>query len=76
MKTKKLREILKENRGSIPTKFSILHLFIKLEYQRWYPIRANIQPFYLLISQGNYLITIFMNINENIRNERESFTES
>ena len=42
------------------------------EYQPWYQINAEVQPFYIMIKYANYLITNFMNITENIRNERKS----
>ena len=35
-------------------------------------IYAEVQPFYLMIKYTNYLIIIFIKINENIRNERKS----
>ena len=37
------------------------------------PNKVRYQPFYLLIRYANCLIIIFMNINENIRNERKSW---
>ena len=38
----------------------------------WYQIYAKVKSFYLMIKYANYQIIIFMNINENIRNERKS----
>ena len=35
-------------------------------------LSAKEQPFYLMIKYANFLIIIFMNINENIRTERNS----
>ena len=33
----------------------------------WYQIEAKINPFHLMVTFANYLICIFMNINENIK---------
>ena len=37
-------------------------------YQTWYTMKAKTQPFYSVVGYVNYLIHIYMNINENIRN--------
>ena len=54
----------------MPTKCLLLP--IVPEYKTWYQIYAKVQPFYLMIKYVNDLNIIFMNINENIRNERKS----
>ena len=56
--------------SGVPRKFLIFQLVIALENQTWYQTDAKIQTFNLLIRYANYLIIIFMNINENIKNER------
>ena len=56
----------------MPTKCLLFQLPLALEYQTWNQIYAKLQQFYLMIKYANYLIIIFMNINENIRNERIS----
>ena len=54
----------------MPSKCLLFQLPIALEYQTWNQIYAKVQPFYLMIKYTKYLIIIFININENIRNER------
>ena len=54
----------------MPTK--CLLLSIASTYQTWYQIYAKVQPFYLMIKYANYLIIIFMNINE-ILEMRENY---
>ena len=54
------------------TQFLIFHLPIVLEYQKWYEINAKMQPEYIMVLYLNYLIIIFMNIKENIRDMRKS----
>ena len=66
------RKIREKSRG-VPRKFLIFQLVIALESQTWYQTEAKIPTFNLLIKYANYLIVIFMNINENIRNERKSW---
>ena len=66
------RNIGVKSRG-LPRKLLIFQLVIALENQTWYQTDAKIQTFYLLIIYVNYLIIIFMNINENNRNERKSW---
>ena len=66
------RKIREKSRG-VPRKFLIFQLVIASESQTWYQTEAKIPTFYLLIRYANYLIVIFMNINENIRNERKSW---
>ena len=56
----------------VPTKCLLFQLPIAIEYQTWNQIYAKVQPFYLMIKYTNYLIITFININENIRNERKS----
>ena len=57
----------------VPRKFLIFQFVIALENKTWYQTDAKIQTFYLLIRYANYLIIIFININENIRNARKSW---
>ena len=56
----------------MPRKFLNFQLPIAIKYQTWYQINAKVEPIYIMIRYANYLIIIFMNINENIRNERKS----
>ena len=62
--------IIREKCRGVPRKFLIFQLVIALENQTWYQTDAIIQTFYLLIRYANNLIIIFMNINENAKNER------
>ena len=55
------------------TKCLLFQLPIALEYHTWYQIYAKVQPLYLMIKYTNYLSIIFLNINENIINERKSY---
>ena len=66
------RKIREKSRG-VPRKFLIFQLVIALESRTWYQTEAKIPTFNLLIKYANYLIVIFMNINENIRNQRKSW---
>ena len=66
------RKIQEKSRG-VPRKIFICQLVIALERQTWYQTKAKTPTFYLLIRYANYLVVIFMNINENIRNERKSW---
>ena len=65
MKLKEIREKLKEILGGVPSKCLILQLLNALEHQTGYQIYAKARPIYLMIRYPNYLIIIFMNINEN-----------
>ena len=58
-----------KSRG-VPRKILIFKLVNALENQTWYQTNAKILTFYLSIRYANYLIIIFMNINESIRNEK------
>ena len=71
MKVEKLKIIGGQLRGVL-TKCILFQLPISLEYQTWYPLYAKVQPFYLIIKHAKHLIIIFININENFRNERKS----
>ena len=62
-----------EKKVGIDLKFLIFQFVIALENQTWHQTDAKIQTFYLLMRYANYLVIIFMNINENIRNERKSW---
>ena len=66
------RKIQEKSRG-VPRRILIFQLVIALESQTWYQTEAKIPTFYLMIRYANYLVVIFMNINENIRNERKSW---
>ena len=63
---------MEKSRGVL-RKFIIFQLVIALESLTCYQKDAKVQTFYLLIRYANFLIIIFMNINENIRNERKSW---
>ena len=52
--------------------FLIFQLVTVLESQTWYQPNTKIPNFYPLIRYANYLIIIFIYINENIRNYRKS----
>ena len=56
----------------MPRKVLYFQLPIAIEYQTCYQINAKVDSIYIMIRCANYLIIIFMNINENIRNERKS----
>ena len=58
--------------GDVPRKFLIFPLVTVLKSQTWYQTNAKIPTFYL-IRYANYLSIIYIYINENIRNERESW---
>ena len=64
------RKIGEKSRG-VHRKCLIFQLVIALESQTWYQTDAKIPIFYLLIRYANHLIIIFMNINENIRNDKK-----
>ena len=70
-KHEKLEKIVEQFRG-VPRKLSYFQLPIAIEYQTLYEINAKVEPIYIMIRYANYLIILFMNINENIRNERKS----
>ena len=57
------------NNGGIPTKSIISQLILTIDYETWYQIKEQIHAFYLMVSDANYLICIFMNTNENFKNE-------
>ena len=59
-------------REGMPRKVLYFQLPIAIEYQTCYQINAKVDSIYIMIRCANYLIIIFMNINENIRNERKS----
>ena len=63
----------REKSRGVPRNLLIFQLVIALESQTWYQTEAKIPYFYLLIRYANYLIVIFVNINEDIRNERKSW---
>ena len=71
MKTWEIREKIEKKIGVYLEKIPIFQLLIALENQAWYNTDSKMQTFYLLIRYANYLIIIFMNINENIWNERK-----
>ena len=71
MKHEKLEKIVEQLRG-VPRKFLYFQLPIAIEYQTWYQINAKVEPIYIKKRYANYLIITFMNIYENIRNERKS----
>ena len=53
--------------GGVTTKSIISQLLLSLDYKTWYQIKALAYAFYYMVSYTNYLIYIFMNINENVK---------
>ena len=64
MKTLEIKENLKKNKGGVPTTLPMCQLRPILDCQTWYQIKAQTKSFYLIVQYANYLICIFMNINE------------
>ena len=52
--------------GGVPTKSIISQLLLSLDCYTWYQIKAKAMAFYQMVRHANYLICIFMNINENV----------
>ena len=58
--------------GGRPTKSLVSRVLLLLEHKTWYQIKAKTQTFHPMVRYVNYLICIFMNINENLKNEVKS----
>ena len=56
--------------GDIHTKILISKQQLILENLTYYQINPETYHFFLLVGYGNYLVSIFKYINENIRNKR------
>ena len=52
--------------GGVPTKSIISQLLFSLDSYTWYQIKAYALAFNQMVRHTNYLICIFMNINENV----------
>ena len=59
-----------ETLKGVRTKILKSQLQLILEYLTWYHINSSAYQFYLMVGYANYLICIFININENFRTER------
>ena len=57
--------ILKNGRN--PTKSLVSTLLLIIEHKTWYQIKAETQAFGPVVRFVNYLICIFMKINENLK---------
>ena len=55
--------------GGRPTKSIVSRVLLFLEHKTWYQIKAKTQTFLPMVRYVNYPICIFMNINENLKNE-------
>ena len=53
--------------GGRPTKYIVSRVLLFLEHKTWYQIKAKTQDFFPMVRYVNYLICIFMNINENLK---------
>ena len=62
------RYMILKNEGS-PSKTIISRVLIILAHLTWYKIKALTQAFPHMVLYVNNLICIFMNINENLKNE-------
>ena len=60
--------------GGLPTKSIISQLLLTIDYLTWYQIELyqKTHAFPPMIRDTNYLICIFMNINENLKNKGKS----
>ena len=58
--------------GGVTTKSFISQSLLSLDYKTWYQIQAMAYTFYHMVRYTNYLICIFMNINENVKKMREN----
>ena len=65
MKTVELNEKLRKNHGGMLSQLLLSHLLFALTI---YQINAISLVFYLMVRYADYLIYIFINIYENIRN--------
>ena len=70
MKTIEMREKMQKIYGGVPTKLPISQLLIFLYNLTWYKISATKWHLLLMVLCSSYLVSIFMNINEDIRNRR------
>ena len=52
-----------------PTKSIVSSVLLFLEHKTWYQIKAKTKTFLPMVRYVNYLICIFININENLKNE-------
>ena len=52
-----------------PTKSIVSSVLLILEHKTWYQIKAKTKTFLPVVRYVNYLVYIFMNINENLKNE-------
>ena len=55
--------------GGYPSKSLVSTVLLIIEHKTWYQIKAETQTFRHIVRFVNYLICIFMNINENLKNE-------
>ena len=55
--------------GGVPTKPMISQVLLILDYLTHSQITDKTQTFHPMVTYANYLICIFININENINNE-------
>ena len=53
--------------GGVTTKSFISQLLLSLDYKTWYQIQAMAYACYHMVRYTNYLICIFMHINENVK---------
>ena len=58
------RMILKT--GGSPTKPIVFSVLLFLDYKTWYQIEAKTKTLLPMVRYVNYIICIFMNINENL----------
>ena len=56
--------------GGVATKSIVSRLLLFLEHTPWYQIEAKTYTFLPMVRYINYLICIFMNINENLKKMR------
>ena len=58
--------------GGRPTKLIVSSVLLFLEHKTWYQIKDKTKTLLPMVRYINYLICIFMNINENLKNEVKS----
>ena len=65
------RKVVEKIREGVRTALPKCQLLTILDYQTCYQIKVETYHFYPVVWYTNYLICIFRNINENIRNKRQ-----